>query len=243
MPELFSFRTVLLARFLCRAGLFDDVFDAGYALDAGDLVAGFEVNQLDALRASAGGGDAVFFHADCDAVLGDDHQPVVGHDYDGVHYFAGLRSDLHSNQATPASALRAIAGYVGPFADSFFTHHQQLARLGYDVNRDDVVLELATRSAHFDSAHASSGTASDRNGCFLEPDRFAFVGDHKDVVVAVGQLHPLQVVVRLQVEADQTIGPQVNEIGQLAPLYLAIAGSEQHEALGALQLLDRNDCG
>jgi hypothetical protein len=98
------------------------LFGLGFGFFGGDddgggyFVLVFEVEQLDALGAAAGGADGFGVDADDLAELADDHQLAgVVHKIDTGH-FTDLRRRLHVDDALAAAGLEAVLVDVGAFA-------------------------------------------------------------------------------------------------------------------------------
>src|SRR5579864_7593188 len=208
-PGVLLQRQIALAVCAVPAG---DLFLRNYGR-RGHLVAFFHAHQPHALRGPAGLADLARFDANDLAVARDDHQVGVFFHREDRYHFADSGRHLHVDHALAAARREAILLELGALAVTVFGNRQDEAFLLDHLRADDVV---AVGQIH--RSHAASGTAHGAHIGLMETDGLAFVRAEENVVVAVGQTRPEQLVAFVQGQRDDAPRHRVVELRQFALL-------------------------
>src|SRR6267143_4947430 len=193
-------------------------------------VARGEVHHLHALRVATGDADALDRHADDDALLGDQHQLVVGQHFLEGHHVPGLVGALQRDDAAATAVLHAVFIELRPLAHAPRRDGEQGGGAPHHDHVDDVILLVEG-----DAVHPRSGAAHVAHVLLVEPDAHAVARGEDDVVLAVGHLHVDELVALLNVDRVDARGARV-PVGREHRLFhhALLGGEEEVLVLGEL---------
>ncbi len=123
----------------------------------------------------------------------------------------------------------------GALAVALLGHHQQLPGRLHDLHADDLVA-----GAQPDAGHAARVAAHRPHLLLVEAGSLALPGGEDDVVLAVGQADPAQLVAVHQADGDQPVGADLGVLGQRGLLDHSALGGHDHVVVG-LELREGDD--
>src|SRR6266436_9359039 len=175
--------------------------DAG---DGADAVVRLEVDDADAPRVAALGGDVGRVEPDDLALRGDDENvvrlPHLEHPDDVAVAAPGLDVD----DALARAALQPVLLERRPLPEPPFAHRKDGGTLDHDVGGDDLVAFL-----HIDAAHTGGAAAHRSHLVFREADRHAGLGRDHHLTLAVGAPDRDDLVPILEANGLDTTGARV----------------------------------
>ena len=135
-----------------------------------NLAAFPEVHDFDALGISADLADFVRRDSDNDAVVGDNHNIIVGVDHFQAHEFSGFLVEHARFDAHTRTALHAVFVGRGAFSEAVFGDCQN-----FFVFFDHCHIDGVVAGVQFHTAYALAVSAHCADVCLAEADTLAFV--------------------------------------------------------------------
>ena len=190
-------------------------------LDAAEVFALAQGDELDALGVAAEHGDAAHGGAHQGAAHGDEHDLVVRVDQHGADLRAVALGAADGPQALAAAPLGRELFHRGALAVAVLGHRKHRARAG-DEQGDDVLTRLQG-----DAAHALGVAPGGAHVGLAEAHRLARGGEEHQLLLAVGEGDADEVVVVGQVHGDDAARQGAGEGAQRGLLDHALVGGHE----------------
>ena len=168
-------------------------------------------------------------HTDDLSLIGNQHQVIFVGDLLDVDHTAIPLGGLDGDDTFAPAALQAVFVQGSTLAEAVFGHREDSGGNGIRIDDLHADHHVVTHQGH--SPHPTGNTSHRSGILFMEADRFAVMGGEKHVLTAIGDGDADQPVFLIQVDGDDSAGPDVGVCLDRALLHHPLTGCHDQVAV------------